>query len=98
MEQDNRTRVDVEGLDEATVAQLRSLSGDRSDEFGALSPRERRVWLRLKYEAVGDDRGEPRAGLTRDDIRRLGMLPATPPDEKDAYWRDLHGKLHATRA
>lgn len=97
MHLDAVTDVDVEGLDAAAVDRLRRVSGQDRGRFDALSPVERRVWLRLKYASVADDGGGHAGALTSDDIRRLGMLPMTPPDEKDAYWRDLHAKLHAPR-
>jgi hypothetical protein len=94
MRDDSPTAVDTEGLDAATVARLRGLDGSAEGAFDRLTARERRVWLRLKYCGLGARPEDRERGLSSAALRRLGWLPATPPDEKDTYWRDLHDKLH----
>lgn len=94
MRDDGPTAVDTEGLDAATIARLRGLDASAAGAFDQLTPRERRVWLRLKYRGLQSRPEEDERGLSSAALRRLSWLPATPLHEKDDYWRDLHDKLH----
>lgn len=94
MHKDSPAAVDTEGLEAETIARLRDLDASAADTFDRLSPRERRVWLRLKYGGLASQPEHDERGLNSAALRRLSWLPPTPPDEKDDYWRDLHDKLH----
>jgi len=69
------------------------------ERWEAMTPAQRKRWFCGRMASADSDQDRlPTPQLTRDDLRRLSMLPAPDPDERDHDHRRLRERLRAARA